>query len=55
MRMSQNTYKNDDISHDYFEEYVNINVLVIPSSNIDNLGGDDDNDGDEKNAKLLQV
>ena len=53
--MSQNIYGDDDTNHDYLKENVDIDDLVIPSSNVDNLVGDDDNDGGKRNAKPLQV
>lgn len=53
--MSQDTYEDDDTNHDYLEEDVGIDNLVISSSNIDNLGGNGDNDAGEGNAKPLQV
>lgn len=39
VRMSQNTNEDDDTNHNYLEEDVDINDLVILSSTIDNLGG----------------
>ena len=55
VRMSQNIYEDDDTNHDYLKEDVDIDNLVIPSSNVDNLVGDDDSDGDKGNVKPLQV
>ena len=55
VRMSQNIYEDDDTNHDYLENDVDIDDLVIPSSNVDNLVGDDDSDGGKENAKPLQV
>ena len=48
-------YKDDDTNHDYLEEDADMDDLVIPSLNIDNLRGDGDGDGGERNAKPLQV
>jgi hypothetical protein len=53
--MSQNTYEDDDTNHDYLKKNVDIDDLVIPHSNIDNLVGDGDIDGGERNAKSLQL
>ena len=60
VRMSQDTYENDDdddndTNYDYLEEDVDIDNLVIPSSNIVDLGSDGDSDGGEGNAKPLQM
>ena len=55
MKMSQNTYEDDDINHDYLEEDVDINDLVIPSSNVDNIAGDNDIDGGKGTVKPLQM
>jgi hypothetical protein len=41
------TYEDDDTNHDHLEEDVDIDNFALPSSNIDNLGGDADIDGGE--------
>ena len=55
VRMSQDFCDDDDNNHDYLEEDVDMNDLVIPSSSTVDLGGDGDSDGGEKKAKPLQV
>ena len=55
VRMSHSIYEDDATNYDYFEEDVDIDDLVIPSSNVDNLVGDDNSDGDKRNAKSLHV
>lgn len=55
VRISHDMYKDDDTNHDYLEEDADMDDLVIPSLNIDNLRGDGDGDGGERNAKPLQV
>lgn len=48
-------FEDDDTNHGYLEEDVDIDDLVVLSSNIDNLEGDADSDGGEDNAKPLHV
>jgi hypothetical protein len=48
MKMSQDTFEDDDTNHDYLEEDVGIDDLVIPSSSVDNLAGGDDSDGGKR-------
>src|ERR1700738_3812442 len=56
MRMSLETYDDDGGgNHDYPKENVNINYLVIPSSNIDNHGGNANSDAGEDNVTPLHV
>ena len=55
VRMSQDTYEDDDTNHNYLEKDVDIDDIVVPSSNTMDLGGDGDSDEGEGNAKPLQV
>ena len=48
-------YVDDDTNHDYLEENVDIDDLVIPSSNVDNIAGDNDIDGGKGTVKPLQM
>lgn len=49
------TYEDDDIKHYDLKEDVDMDDLVIPSSNIDKFGGDGNSDENEENVKKLQV
>ena len=53
--MVEDTFEEDDTAHDYLEEDVGLDDLVIPSSAVDNLAGDDLSDGVKGAAKPLQV
>ena len=55
LRMSHDTFEDNDTNNNYLEEDVGIDDLVIPPSNVDNLAGDVDSDGGKGAAKPLQV
>jgi hypothetical protein len=54
-RMAEDTFEGDDTNHDYLEENVGLDDLVIPSSAVDNLASKDNSDGVKRAAKPLQV
>jgi hypothetical protein len=54
-RMAEDTFEEDGTNHDYLEEDVGLDDLVIPSSAVDNFAGNDDSDEVKGAAKPLQV
>lgn len=55
MTMSKETCDDGKANHDYLEEDVDMDDLVIPSSNINNIRSEADSDASEDNAKPLHV
>lgn len=55
VRMSEDTYEDGNTNYNYLEKQVDIDDLVIPSLNIDNLEGDGDSNRGKGNAKPLQM
>lgn len=53
MKMSKETWDDDGANHDHLKEDIDIDNLIILSSNIDNLRGKADNDVGEVYAKPL--